>query len=58
MSLFGANVERCRKGAAACVLNAKNAHSVFEKGAWLDLAKEWATLAEAFEQADRPGWLH
>jgi hypothetical protein len=34
-------------------LNANNAQSTFEEEAWLELAAEWITLAEAFDLEHR-----
>jgi hypothetical protein len=35
-------------------VEAKEAQSAFDEGAWLDLAGYWTLLAEAFEQVDQP----
>ena len=48
----------CRRAAKQCRTNAAEATSVLDTDAWLELASDWTTLAEAFEKEARPRWLH
>jgi hypothetical protein len=54
LSSFRKNIVKCRKATDRCRLEAKEAQSAFEEGAWLDLADYWTELAEIFEQANQP----
>jgi hypothetical protein len=48
----------CRRAAKQCRSNAAAAVSLPDTDAWLELASDWSTLAEAFEAEARPKWLH
>ena len=48
----------CRRAAERCRPNATASVTLLDTDAWLDLAADWTTLAEAFEKEARPRWLN
>lgn len=48
----------CRKAADQCRTNAAASVTLLATDAWLELASDWTTLAEAFEKEARPRWLN
>jgi hypothetical protein len=48
----------CRKAAKRCRANAAASLTLLDSDAWLELASDWMTLAEAFEEEARPRRLN
>jgi hypothetical protein len=57
-SSYRADILRCREKADQCRLDAESARTGPDEEAWLDLAEDWDRLADAFERAQGPMWLH
>jgi hypothetical protein len=48
----------CRNGAKRCRANAAASLTLLDSDAWLELASDWMTLAEAFEKEVQPRSLN